>query len=531
MKRPIPVRLACCLGLLLALFMLQSALGQSTGKRPLGVALTSGSVQNNRYINDSLGLQFTPPPALKLGTPELKGNPGTVPLLVTVAAWGGGRAAFYADDLGYYPEARRSTEAYVERVIRGQKQEGLDVTGQWQKVELGGVTFTRVDFREGASYEAVFVRACESYAFVFIFAASDLESVNNLVAQSTVKLDSKTAGCGPGPEVVTAPWQTSSTVSLPGQTTVQLPRLIRQVTPVYPPEAVEKHIEGTVRLNAEITPIGSLQQIEFVGGPIELKDAAMNAVSRWQYTPLQWNGTPRATETRIGVLFSLTKNDYKAVAASDYPVSIEVFASAEEVLAPKHAIPNRSNQPPITDTVEGIQRQTEEVLNAWREGNQGRFQELLDGFAVEDPATWLSSTFGPEREPALLRDYEISFERFKRHMIRVAGYWEKSATSTLHVEYSPVPNPPGSTDQLDGPPVPLQSVKIENFRFYATTGQADPGDWVFSFVYVNGAFRIVGGTHTFWNENWRLKRDAASGPITFSRGPVPSPEPNQKDHD
>src|SRR5277367_4342890 len=98
-------------------------------RAPLGPLLTSGAVEENTYKNESLGLQLVPPPSLKFSAPQLKGKPGTLPLLVTVAAWSdvNGGTVFYADDLGYYAEAGRSTKAYVERVIRAQKKEGLDL--------------------------------------------------------------------------------------------------------------------------------------------------------------------------------------------------------------------------------------------------------------------------------------------------------------------------------------------------------------------------------------------------------------------
>ena len=167
---------------------------------PFRPPLTSGSVEENTYKNDSLGLQFTPPPGLKFSTPELKGNPGTVPLLVTVAAWSeaNGGAVFYADDMGYYPGNRRSTRAYVERVVQTHKKEGLEFVEGTAEGQLGGVMFARADFRKPsrAGYEVVFVKACDEYAFVFIFAGPDLEVANRLIAQATVKLDMKKSGCG-----------------------------------------------------------------------------------------------------------------------------------------------------------------------------------------------------------------------------------------------------------------------------------------------------------------------------------------------
>jgi TonB family protein len=287
-------------------------------------------------------------------------------------------------------------------------------------------------------------------------------------------------------------------------------QLIHEVTPAYPPEAVSKRTEGNVLLNAVIGSNGSIKVLECVGGPAELKDAAMDAVRQWQYTPFQLNGTPMEVRIEIGVLFSLTKNDYKAVAQSSYPVSLEVFASSADVPLPNHPAPDRKGASSIPDTVEGIQRQTAEVFDAWSKRDQQRFEELLNGFAFEDPTAWLTTTFGPQNGPAMLRDYEVSLEKFKQHMTRVA---ENSKDLTdLHVESSIVPSVPEQAGQPDGPPVPIEPLKIENFRFFVVTG---PGDWVFSFVYANGAFHIVGGTHTFWNESWRRKQDARITSMTM----------------
>src|SRR5690242_8753820 len=80
------------------------------------VSLDKGTVDGNVYKNASLGLELSVAPALKSGGPVLHGKPGSVPLLVTVAAEGDGRffstsdsTTFYADALAYYPDNRRST--------------------------------------------------------------------------------------------------------------------------------------------------------------------------------------------------------------------------------------------------------------------------------------------------------------------------------------------------------------------------------------------------------------------------------------
>jgi len=115
-----------------------------------------GSVEGRTYKNASVGLELTTAPALKLGTPELKGQPGSVPLLVTVAAWGEKNlfsaregTVFYADALAYYPADQRSTEAYARKVIRMNHGEGLEPVEAPIESKLGGVQFTRIDFKNG----------------------------------------------------------------------------------------------------------------------------------------------------------------------------------------------------------------------------------------------------------------------------------------------------------------------------------------------------------------------------------------------
>jgi TonB family protein len=291
---------------------------------------------------------------------------------------------------------------------------------------------------------------------------------------------------------------------------VQSAVLIVHPSPIYPAWAIAKHIEGVVVLNATMNADGSVKQLEFDSGPQELKDAAMDAVKNWKYNAIEVDGQKVETQRRIAIVFSLTRNNYKLIASSFDPVSAEVIAPiAEDTPPPEHPAATRKGQTPIPDTLDGIQRQTQEVFDAWQAGDKQKFQELLDGFALEDPAAWFGTTFGKDKSAALVPQYELSLEKFKQHMARVAGYWEKSTTSALHVQTSVTPNPPEEAGQPDGPPAPLKPLNIENFRFYVTTGQVDPGDWVFSFVYMDGAFRIVGGTHTFWNENWSRQQNDA----------------------
>lgn len=171
----------------------------------VGPRWDKGVVEGGIYKNASVGLEITPATGLEFGTPELKGNTGTVPLLVTITAVSAPKLfssrdvmAFYADALAYYPENQRSTEAYLRKVVQGNQKEGFEPLSGSSEGVLGGTTFARQDFQKASRHEAVLVRACKAQAIVFIFAGSDRDGVTKLIEATQLKLDLERSGCGSG---------------------------------------------------------------------------------------------------------------------------------------------------------------------------------------------------------------------------------------------------------------------------------------------------------------------------------------------
>ena len=80
---------------------------------------------------------------------------------------------------------------------------------------------------------------------------------------------------------------------------------VSQAPPVYPVEAKEKGIQGTVVLGAIISKRGEVENLRVVSGPEELQAAAMDAVRQWKYRPYLLNGNPVEVQTTINVNFSL----------------------------------------------------------------------------------------------------------------------------------------------------------------------------------------------------------------------------------
>lgn len=87
---------------------------------------------------------------------------------------------------------------------------------------------------------------------------------------------------------------------------VQNARLTHRVLPVYPLEAVEQFVSGTVRLQAIIAVDGRVRDLQLLSGHPMLAPAAMEAVAQWRYRPTRLNGREVEVVTVIDVNFNLT---------------------------------------------------------------------------------------------------------------------------------------------------------------------------------------------------------------------------------
>ena len=81
--------------------------------------------------------------------------------------------------------------------------------------------------------------------------------------------------------------------------------LEHKVPPVYPDQAKQDGIRGTVVLHAIIDREGYVQQVDYVSGPKELAPNAIAAVKEWRYKPTLLNGDPVEVDTTISVVFKL----------------------------------------------------------------------------------------------------------------------------------------------------------------------------------------------------------------------------------
>jgi protein TonB len=91
-----------------------------------------------------------------------------------------------------------------------------------------------------------------------------------------------------------------------GQPAVQAPRKTKDVPPRYPPEAQRARIGGRIVLEAVIDRQGKVKDLRVIQSVKELDDAAMKAVSQWEYTPTLIAGVPVEVVMTVTVTFSVS---------------------------------------------------------------------------------------------------------------------------------------------------------------------------------------------------------------------------------
>jgi TonB family protein len=77
------------------------------------------------------------------------------------------------------------------------------------------------------------------------------------------------------------------------------------VKPVYPSEARNAHVQGVVIIEALIDPSGSVANAHVLRSIPMLDEAALGAVSRWQFTPTLVDGQARSVRMTVTVNFTL----------------------------------------------------------------------------------------------------------------------------------------------------------------------------------------------------------------------------------
>jgi len=100
-------------------------------------------------------------------------------------------------------------------------------------------------------------------------------------------------------------------VAQPGPQTLKVSQgvsqglLVKKIAPIYPAQAMQAHLQGSVQLLATISKEGNITNVKALSGESVLARAAMDAVRQWKYKPYYLNTEPIEIQTQITVKFTL----------------------------------------------------------------------------------------------------------------------------------------------------------------------------------------------------------------------------------
>ena len=113
------------------------------------------------------------------------------------------------------------------------------------------------------------------------------------------------AGCASPPSKTTA--TDSERPKIRVIETLNCNRLVHYVRPVYPQEAKNNRIQGTVTLRVVITKTGEVHDIEVLNGNPLLIPAAVSAAKQWRYSPCTINSEAVEVRTSLDINFNLSQ--------------------------------------------------------------------------------------------------------------------------------------------------------------------------------------------------------------------------------
>jgi periplasmic protein TonB len=102
--------------------------------------------------------------------------------------------------------------------------------------------------------------------------------------------------------------QPQPTVYKAGDDGVTLPRVVKEERPQYTSEAMERRIEGKVRLGAVVHADGSVGDVNVersLDAVYGLDDNAVKAMKRWTFKPGTKDGKPVAVAIWVEMAFTL----------------------------------------------------------------------------------------------------------------------------------------------------------------------------------------------------------------------------------
>jgi protein TonB len=107
------------------------------------------------------------------------------------------------------------------------------------------------------------------------------------------------------PPILPPPEPPRESKVIPVSSSLQESKLIFKVDPIYPGIAIHARVSGTVILVATIDEEGNVTDLKVLAGHPLLTKSAVEAVSRWKYSPTILNGEPVKVSATVTVVFRI----------------------------------------------------------------------------------------------------------------------------------------------------------------------------------------------------------------------------------
>ena len=159
-------------------------------------AIDPGTLNGDTYTNRSLGFTFKLAPGFFTDPKALAEAPHNQQTSVLISAWqkqpfGTLRPGIIlsADRLSYYPQDRRTAEAYVARVVRAQVADGYGIIRERSVRKFGNSTLICADFKKALVHEAICVSTRRGFALTFIVTGASMDEVDKTIRSTNLEFD------------------------------------------------------------------------------------------------------------------------------------------------------------------------------------------------------------------------------------------------------------------------------------------------------------------------------------------------------
>jgi TonB family protein len=292
---------------------------QSENSPTLLLAFENGSIANNIYTNECLGLAVPIPVGWQLdkqsGISEVRAkhsSPKSLTLLMLDKMADGStvsKIALEADDAKAFAP---SVQQFVSNTVQGRvglDPEHRELMKNSSNVEYGGKSFFRSGYkqtRNGDSFYIglIYTKFRDYYLGLTIMAktAEQVEEAEHSLGLVSFGDDNPNSKC-----VMRDGYPEAARLAQVHLVKGESRDLrIKTVPPDYPPIARQARVQGIVFLHAVIDKNGDIKDLTLISGHPMLAPAAMKAVKEWKYKRYVLDGQPVEVETQIEVAFSLS---------------------------------------------------------------------------------------------------------------------------------------------------------------------------------------------------------------------------------